>query len=816
MLGGLTHNRLRSLTYRNRFEDYLPWLAYDPKESLYHNTDGTFGRAWECTPFTFMGEKSAAVLDGLCRAGFPEGSVMQFVLYGDPDISRYLSAYTSLKTLKDPLFTRATETFTRFLSDGTSGLSNIMGNPIRNYRVFMSIKIPGLFYNNEFQREDFFRNIEEILRGADLFPRNLPPEQFLFWLRQIFNENSVNGNLYDTTIPIRKQVILSETVIEKDMRQLRIGNKLLRCITPKVFPKTVDPMQTNRLFGGIDGLVSDADQYPTAFLYGFNVVFGSLHNVLHAKCNLVLQQQGVGSFAPSLKRKQEEYLWATDQLEGGKKFVQIIPILWLWDNDEGSLSETVSRARRIWESQGYIMQEDRGILPILFISALPFGLYNIDDNLKNLDRDFIVPSDVVPPLLPVQSDFSGGGDPMLLLLGRKGQICSLDIFDKRVPNHNVFIAASSGGGKSFFVNGLAYNYFVANSIIRIIDIGGSYRKMANIFKGRFIDFSENSGVCINPFSSVLDIYQDGTVLSSIILQMIYSATDLIPVDQAESSAKIVQMAVRIAWEREGNKASIDTVYAILRDFSDCLDKSILKKEKDQLNQIAKGLAFNLTEFTSGGVYGKWFNGPSTLDISTDEFVVLELENLKQRKDLFKVVTLQIINAVTQDLYLSDRFRNRFVIFDEAWQFLRDGDLIADVIEEGYRRARKYRGSFTVITQSIMDLKNFGRVGSVILSNSAFKFMMQSPDFEKAKEEKLIDYDPFVMHLLNGLRSNKPHYSEIFMDTPFGLGITRLVVDPFSYYIYTSDAAEVAEIDDMVNKGMTYAEAISKMVIKYRS
>ncbi len=50
-------------------------------------------------------------------------------------------------------------------------------------------------------------------------------------------------------------------------------------------------------------------------------------------------------------------------------------------------------------------------------------------------------------------------------------------------------------------------------------------------------------------------------------------------------------------------------------------------------------------------------------------MVLELENLKIQPDLYRVVTLLVLNAVTQDLYLSDRSRSRLIIFDEAWQFL---------------------------------------------------------------------------------------------------------------------------------------------------
>jgi len=55
-----------------------------------------------------------------------------------------------------------------------------------------------------------------------------------------------------------------------------------------------------------------------------------------------------------------------------------------------------------------------------------------------------------------------------------------------------------------------------------------------------------------------------------------------------------------------------------------------------------------------------------------------------------------------------------------------------------------------------------------------------------------------------------------MDTPFGQGVARLAVDPFSYYLYTSDAAEIAEIESLVDNGMSYGEAINEMVKRYRT
>jgi conjugal transfer ATP-binding protein TraC len=55
-----------------------------------------------------------------------------------------------------------------------------------------------------------------------------------------------------------------------------------------------------------------------------------------------------------------------------------------------------------------------------------------------------------------------------------------------------------------------------------------------------------------------------------------------------------------------------------------------------------------------------------------------------------------------------------------------------------------------------------------------------------------------------------------MDTPFGVGVTRFSVDPYSYYLYTSDAKETAEIESLVQEGMSYKQAIQAMVQKYRS
>jgi len=364
------------------------------------------------------------------------------------------------------------------------------------------------------------------------------------------------------------------------------------------------------------------------------------------------------------------------------------------------------------------------------------------------------------------------------------------------------------------VNHLVFNYYCSGAIIRIVDIGGSYRKLVQMLGGKFVSFTEDSGIIINPFGNVLKIEDDLGVLSAVVAQMAYSATGTFP-DELEMS--LIKSACLWAWRKKGKDATIDDVYEYLNRFPSLVESEseLLDLSSESLSEFAKkakNLAFNLQDFTSRGIYGRWFCGPTTLDISQDDLVVLELEELKHKQELFRVVTLQVLNYVTQDLYLSDRSRRRMIIFDEAWQFFRETTLLAQVIEEGYRRARKYGGSFVTITQSLLDFKFFGRVGEVIMGNSAWKFLLQSSDYEKASHEKIIDVGEFELKILKSVRNVRPRYSEVFVSGPVGKGVVRLVVDPYTYYVYTTDARDVARLNAAYKETGSWEKAI-ELVLK---
>ena len=123
------------------------------------------------------------------------------------------------------------------------------------------------------------------------------------------------------------------------------------------------------------------------------------------------------------------------------------------------------------------------------------------------------------PLLPVQGDFAGSGTPRLLFIGRKGQLIPIDFYDKGSNNYNIYCAATSGAGKSFLVNYIIFNYLATGAFIRVIDIGGSYKKIADMMGANYLDFQAGTTICLNPFTHIIEPDEELASVSAVFAQM---------------------------------------------------------------------------------------------------------------------------------------------------------------------------------------------------------------------------------------------------------------------------------------------------------
>jgi conjugal transfer ATP-binding protein TraC len=248
------------------------------------------------------------------------------------------------------------------------------------------------------------------------------------------------------------------------------------------------------------------------------------------------------------------------------------------------------------------------------------------------------------------------------------------------------------------------------------------------------------------------------------------------------------------WASHGKTTTIDRIATALLEQDD---------------QRARDIGVQLFAFTSQGSFGRYFAGANTMRLD-DRLVVIELEHLKQRKHLQRVILLQLIYQIQQAMYLGDRGRRKVVIIDEAWDLLTGGE-VGKFIETGYRRFRKYRGGAIVITQSAEDLYHHP-VGQAIAANSAttFQLAQKAATLEALAAAKKIP-DGHTLGLLKSIHTAPGRYAEIHLTSNRGSGIARLVVSPWLQLLYSTSPGDVSAIAALRRQGLGLVEAIDEMV-----
>lgn len=810
---------------RDPLSPYLQPRAYIEADEAYLNTDDTIGYVWECTPLAFMGDDASGTLSALLRQAFPDETVLSFCLYPDPEIDPILDRYLSMKT-GGPLGRKAAEKYAEHISAGRSGMGQMSGIRVKNFRVIVSIKSPtGL-------SKDLKAQIVESLASARMAPTPMKPPELLRFMRALLNDHvPANGSLYNPDCPINKQIVLADTKVRVDQthKLLWLGDKPAGCLTPNVMGD-LDPLEVNSLVGGFRGFVDDETHLNATYLWTTSVTFRTTKARVRKNSSIMMAQRAGGAIAKDLRRRVEELSWVLDDIED-KPYCDVLTSLWVFGDSEDHVVASLARARRRWENSGqFVMQRDDVLMLPLLLAALPMGVVTGGPEFKNLEllqRDFPMSIDGAARLLPVQADFAGRMSPALLLLGRKGQLVTLDLFDRRVDNHNFLAAGGSGSGKSFTLNVLVSNYRDLGSLIRIVDIGGSYKKQAIQRKGRYLELGDPSNkIVINPFVTLKsagdleDQAANRATIVQILLAMAFSGTGTSTV--REEQYALMKAAVDYAMRKDSGERGLDLVHEFLSTYP---DQAVHKLA--QLRDMAHLMAFQLTDWISTGRYGPMFCGKSTLDISSDAFVVLELERLQNDRELFGVVSLQVLNAMTQDLYLSDRSQRRFLMFDEAWKYLIHSSAddkasgsgatsaIAAVIEEGYRRARKYSGATGVAFQSPLDIGKMGKVGEVITGNAAFKFWLKCPteDWAKAVKRDVVPYTGLAYDLAVSVASQRPRYSEIFCETPVGSGVARVCVDRWTYWMNTSSGDDYKLFHEVMGRVGSAEAALDHLAAK---
>lgn len=804
------HNRLLE---RKTPAAMLSVVAHDPEQGLYFHADGSLGYVFLCYPIVGVDERIVQQLQPLLSQGYPANTIMQISLWPSPDIESELRMMETIRMPKNGevvgegrrIATSLVQSRARFLRQHTRvPISELLPTRVRNIQILVSVKVPcRSAIPTESEAEHAARlkmTTEQILRTLGMAPILLDPEQYLRVLGSIVNwgENASwrsQALLYDETRLIRDQVFDLDTTVCVDEYGLWLGKRRVKTLCVKRFPEYVHLVQAAQFLGdlktGTRGVCEN-------MLITLNVLFPdpeSARTAMGAKKNAATWQSmgPLARYLPHLAKQREDFDTLFEALEDGDRVVRAYLSFALFADNEEDATSATSNLVTYYRELGYRLQEDRYVALPIFLNALPG---NADAAVaKNLMRYRTMASRHATQLMPAVGDWKGSGTPVVTLLSRNGQIMALDLFDSPT-NYSALVAAESGSGKSFFVNFLVTSYMSLGADIYLIEVGRSFKNLCHVLGGEHLEFTAASELSLNPFS-VIENYEEQSDFLMAVLFAMASPKGAI----TEYQESTLRRVVREAWDEFHKNLTVDILAQRLRDFRDADGK---------LDKRVNDIGAQLYPFTQQGEYGRWFDKPSTVNFRSS-FTVLELEELKGRRHLMKVVLVQLMATIQRAMYLRDDGRPKLLIIDEGWDLITEG-AEGSFVERGCRQLRKYRGGAVLILQSVNDLYKTA-VGEAIWENTANKFLLgQTPEaIEGLLKNSRLALGPGAAEVLKSVRTERGMFSEIFIYTRNGAGIGRFVVDRRTELLYSTDPRDKQAIAARMKAGMALEVAIEDIV-----
>lgn len=322
-------------------------------------------------------------------------------------------------------------------------------------------------------------------------------------------------------------------------------------------------------------------------------------------------------------------------------------------------------------------------------------------------------------------------------------------------NPSGFVLACPGSGKSFLVKREIVDVFLRNpnADILVIDPEREYWKLAEAFNGTVVKFSNGSKSYINPFDFDIALLDDDEIdviadKCQLITSFISCMDSKHPLNAQEKS--FVDRCVRKAYIKSGVLDTLDPEdMPTLGTFLDCM-----KEETENINKDMKDkLIVTIDMYVNGSA--KYFNNQTNID-TDNRFISYDIRDLNG--NLKTQSMLLILDYIWNRLSRNrDLGRATYIYFDEAHLLFQD-EYSLDYLRMLWKRARKYGGVLTGITQNVEDLLKDDKSRSM-LSNSEYLALLKQNPTDAAKLQDILHFTDSEIQYVN--------------DTPPGHGILVL-------------------------------------------
>jgi conjugation system TraG family ATPase len=377
---------------------------------------------------------------------------------------------------------------------------------------------------------------------------------------------------------------------------------------------------------------------------------------------------------------------------------------------------------------------------------------------------------------------------------RQGIPLSIDTSDLpmetgRINNRNKFVLGPSGSGKSFFMNHLVRQYYAQDTDVVLVDTGHSYSGLCSYYGGKYITYSEQKPITMNPFRIGENEYNEEKreFLKSLIGLLWKGADGFL--NQVEDSVLMstIQAYYKVYFKKDRTLLSFNTFY----EFSMTHIETIIERER--INFDLNEFQFILKKFYEGGEYAAILNDDIDQSLFDESFIVFEIDAIKEHKVLFPITTLIIMDVFLQKM--RHKSNRKALIIEEAWKAIAS-PMMAGYILYLYKTVRKFRGEAVVVTQELDDIIGNEIVKNSIINNSDTICLLDQTKFKDSYTEiaallSLNEVEQKKIFTINNLpnKENRGRFKEVYIKRG-GVGeVYGVEVSMHEYLTYTTERSE---------------------------
>ena len=398
-----------------------------------------------------------------------------------------------------------------------------------------------------------------------------------------------------------------------------------------------------------------------------------------------------------------------------------------------------------------------------------------------------------------------------------------------ITNRNKFILGPSGSGKSFFTNHMVRQYYEQGAHVLLVDTGNSYQGLCELIHrktkgedGVYFTYTNESPISFNPFYTddyFFDVEKRESICT-LLLTLWKSADEHITKTEAGELGSAVNSYIELICADHSVTPCFNTFYEYLRDvYRKDMEKRDIKVTLSDFN--INNLLTTLKQYYKGGRYDFLLNSDKNIDLLSKRFIVFEIDQVKDNKDLFPVVTIIIMEAFINKMRRLKGIR-KMILIEEAWKAIASANM-ADYIKYLYKTVRKYFGEAIVVTQEVDDIIQSPIVKESIINNSDCKILLDQRKYMTkfdGIQTMLGLSEKEKSQILSINQNNDPNrlYKEVWI----GLGgmqsaVYATEVSMEEYLTYTTEETEKVEVMNRAAQlGGDIETAIRQLAIEKRN